>query len=199
VTVWYASKGRHEDAKKALRRLVGNVEGYDIEHEYLVIRNEVEQSMATANEQSENGWSVLFKSRVNLKRMVIATLPFTYQNFVGVPLIFGYTTYFFSLAKMEDPFLGSMIVQIILLVGILSSFYWVDKVGRRVLVIGGGVLMGALVFLVGGLAYLPPSTGNGIGLITLCGVSILRSNNEGFGRLTWSRSGHSFTQTHWPP
>lgn len=130
--------------------------------------------MATAKEQSDNGWSVLFKSRINMKRMIIATLPFTYQNVVGVPLIFGYTTYFFSLAKMEDPFLGSMIVQIILLVGIASSFYWVDKVGRRVLVVGGGVLMGSLVFIVGGLAYLPPSTGSGIGLIILCSVSVNR-------------------------
>lgn len=164
---WLASKGRHDEAKKALLRLVGNVSGYDVDHEYLVIRSEVENSMALAKEHSENGWKVML-TKLNMKRTIIATLPFTYQNFVGVPLIFGFTTYFFSLANVEDPFLGSLIIQLILLAGIISAFYWVDKVGRRILVIGGGAIMGTVTFLIGGLAFLKPSTASGIGLITLC-------------------------------
>lgn len=133
------------------------------------MRNEVENSIASAKESSQYGWVVLL-TKTNLKRVIIATLPFTFQNFVGVPLIFGFTTYFFQLANVEDPFLGSMIIQIILIVGICSSFYWVDKVGCRVLVLGGGGALGTLTFIIGGLAFMESTTASGIGLITLCAL-----------------------------
>lgn len=37
---------------------------------------------------------------------------------------FGYTTYFFQLANMDDPFLGNIIVQMILVVGIITGKSW---------------------------------------------------------------------------
>ena len=98
----------------------------------------------------------------------MATLPFTFQNFVGVSLIFGYTTYFFQLANLSDPFLGKLIIQLILLTGLIISFYFVDRVGRRKLVIWGGVIMGSVCFIVGGLGFREQTSASGIGLITLC-------------------------------
>lgn len=167
--VWLAGKGKHEQAKKALRRLVGNVDGYDLEHEYKVLLQELEQSAAAAQKASQYSWKALF-TKTNLKRAVIATLPYTFQNFVGVPLIFGNTTYFFSLANVEDPFLGKLIINLILLAGIISAFYWVDKVGRRILVIGGGVIMGLCTLAIGGLAFRKPDNASGISLVFLCSV-----------------------------
>jgi len=56
---WYASKGRHDEGKKALKRLVGNVEGYDIDREYSVIQYEMDESSATAKSGNENSdWKV---------------------------------------------------------------------------------------------------------------------------------------------
>lgn len=164
-----SGQGRHDEAKRSLRRLIGTVEGYDIDHEYEVLRDEVEKSAEAQRSLSENSWMAMLK-KVNMKRTIIATLPFTYQNFVGVPLIFGFTTYFFQLAKMEDPFLGNMIIQLILLVGIISALYWVDQAGRRILCIGGGFIMGCITFLIGGLAWLEDSKATGAALITLCSV-----------------------------
>ncbi|KNB20691.1 hypothetical protein FOXG_17554 [Fusarium oxysporum f. sp. lycopersici 4287] len=78
---WYASKGRHDEGKKALKRLVGNVEGYDIDREYSVIQYEMDESSATAKSGNENSdWKALFTSKINMKRAVISTLPFTFQN-----------------------------------------------------------------------------------------------------------------------
>ncbi|KAF5559111.1 general substrate transporter [Fusarium phyllophilum] len=143
---WYAPKGRHDEGKKALKRLVGNVEGYDVDREYSVIQYEMDESSATAKSSNENSdWKALFTNKINMKRAVISTLPFTFQNVVGVPLMFGYTTYFFQLAGVSDPFLGNMVNQMVLVVGIIISFYTVDKVGRRTLVIGGGAAMATIL------------------------------------------------------
>jgi hypothetical protein len=97
-------------------------------------------------------------------------MPYTFQNFVGVPLIFSNTTYFFSLANIEDPFLGKLIINLVLLAGIVSSFYWVDKIGRRFLVIAGGVIMGLCTVTIGGLAFRDPDTTGGIVLVVLCSI-----------------------------
>ncbi|KAF5012866.1 hypothetical protein FDECE_1156 [Fusarium decemcellulare] len=167
--VWYALKNRPEDAKKSLKRLIGNVEGYDVDHEYEVIKYEAEESTRIQHGHGNNEWRAFF-TRINIKRTVIATLPFTMQNFVGSPLFFNYSTYFFSLAKLDDPFLGNLIIQLVLVVGIITSFYLVDKAGRRTLVIYGGVVMCALCFIVGGLGFLTANAATGAALVTLCSL-----------------------------
>lgn len=115
-------------------------------------------------------WKALFTSKTNLKRAVISTLPFTFQNIVGVPLMFGYTTYFFQLAGVDDPFLGNIVKQMVLVVGILISFYTVDKVGRRTLVIAGGAAMAAICFVVGGLGFMKQTSASGMALVALCSL-----------------------------
>lgn len=115
-------------------------------------------------------WKALFTSKTNLKRAVISTLPFTFQNIVGVPLMFGYTTYFFQLAGVDDPFLGNIVKQMVLVVGILISFYTVDKVGRRTLVIAGGAAMAAICFIVGGLGFMKQTSASGMALVALCSL-----------------------------
>lgn len=83
---WYASKGRDEDGKKALRRLVGSVKDYDFDHEFAVIRYDFDQSVAKrAGEKSD--WAAIFKNKINLKRALVSAIPFTFQNIVGVPLM----------------------------------------------------------------------------------------------------------------
>ena len=79
---------------------------------------------------ASSDWKAFF-TPVNIKRTIASALPFTFQNVCGVPLMFGYTTYFFSTAGIEDLFLATLIQQILLLVGVCTSFYLVDRVGRR--------------------------------------------------------------------
>lgn len=118
---------------------------------------------------SRTEWRSLL-TKVNLRRTIIATLPFTFQNFVGVPLIFNYTTYFFSLAGVADPFMGSIIIQLILLLGIITGFYLIDVVGRRQLVLYGGASMGVLTAIVGGLGFIEVTSSSGTALVALCSI-----------------------------
>ncbi|KAG8353791.1 hypothetical protein FVEN_g8176 [Fusarium venenatum] len=134
----------------------------------------MDESSATAKSGNENSdWKALFTSKINMKRAVISTLPFTFQNIVGVPLMFGYTTYFFQLAGVSDPFLGNMAKQMVLVVGMIISFYTIDKIGRRTLVMGGGAAMAAICFVVGGLGFMKQTSASGIVLVALCSIWVV--------------------------
>lgn len=74
---WLAGKGKYAKGEKALKWLVGNVEGYDVSHEFKVIVAEVEESKALVAEKSSSDRRLIFRG-VNLKRSIIATLPFTF-------------------------------------------------------------------------------------------------------------------------
>lgn len=77
---WLCRKGHHDKAKKSLRFLIGNVDGYDLEHEYAVIRWDISESdrMLHAAGNGKNPWLLLFKG-ANLKRALISALPLCVQ------------------------------------------------------------------------------------------------------------------------
>jgi Na+/melibiose symporter-like transporter len=129
----------------------------------------MDESMALEKKsEGQSEWRALLTNKTNVKRAIISTLPFTFQNVVGVPLMFGYTTYFFQLAGVDDPFLGNIVKQIILVIGIILAFYTVDKVGRRTLVIYGGALMAAICLIFGGLGFMEQKSASGMALVALC-------------------------------
>jgi MFS family permease len=70
--------------------------------------------------------------------------------------------YFFSLIGLNNAFTANVIVYSVLLGGVLASFYLIDKVGRRPLLLGGCAFMSVCVFAVGGIGFtdLGPSAGN---------------------------------------
>ncbi|RSH82354.1 uncharacterized protein EHS24_007321 [Apiotrichum porosum] len=170
---WLADKGKDDKAKKSLRRLVGKVDGYDVDYEYSCIKAEMDQSKALLAAKTDNGWKALFKGS-NLKRALISTIPFTFQNFVGVPLVYGNTTYFFQTAGLQDAFLGSLIISIIGIFGIGISFlYLVERVGRRTLVLVGSGVCIVCCLIIGVLGTQDINDRLAIALITLCSVWVL--------------------------
>jgi hypothetical protein len=76
--VWLCKMGREEKSKKAMRRLVGNVRDYDIDHEYLVMKHHLAESQALMEKSSKLGWIACFKG-TNLRRTLISTIPFSMQ------------------------------------------------------------------------------------------------------------------------
>jgi MFS family permease len=77
--------------------------------------------------------------------------------------------YFFSLVGLQNvAFSSNLIVTGVLTAGILVSFYLVDKIGRRPLLIYGGVVMSACVFVVGGIGFTTITSGVGKVLVAMC-------------------------------
>ncbi|WVR06137.1 hypothetical protein IAU60_003167 [Kwoniella sp. DSM 27419] len=75
------------------------------------------------------------------------------SQFVGLSLFFSYTTYFFQLAGYPKPFEASLIQSCILLASLVGSFFVMDRVGRRYLLLGGGAIMTCCSFSVAGIAF----------------------------------------------
>jgi hypothetical protein len=78
--VWLSRRGYHDKAKQSLRFLIGNVEGYDLEHEYLVLQREIVESDKVLEGDGNNTsqWLRVLRG-VNLKRMLISSLPLCMQ------------------------------------------------------------------------------------------------------------------------
>jgi SP family general alpha glucoside:H+ symporter-like MFS transporter len=142
-----------------LKRLNGNVRGYDIELEYRVLNYEREQQRRFDTEASSASYAEIFRGP-NFRRTVISWLPLQFQGLGGLSFVLSYTTYFFQLAGIKKPFQGNVIVKTIQLSAQIISFYNIEKFGRRpLLIIGGlGMTLGCLAIAIIGSVphYTPP-------------------------------------------
>lgn len=78
--------------------------------------------------------------------------------------------YFFSLIGLKNTFTANLIIYCVLLGGVLASFYFVDKVGRRPLLLGGTAFMSVCVFAVGGLGFMTLTDAAGNALVAICAM-----------------------------
>jgi hypothetical protein len=85
------------------------------------------------------------------------------------------------IAGLKDPFIGKTCQTVVQLFGLVSAFYFVEKVGRRAFVLTAPLGLAALNFVIGGMGFLPNSSAVGSALISL------------------SVSGRSFTRYPWHP
>ncbi|MDN9015614.1 hypothetical protein Q0P45_14155, partial [Staphylococcus aureus] len=64
---YYARKGLDDHAKAALKKLNGGVDGYNIEHEYLVMKTELEHEQAQRRNVGASTYREIFMG-TNFKR-----------------------------------------------------------------------------------------------------------------------------------
>ncbi|KXJ90287.1 general substrate transporter [Microdochium bolleyi] len=140
--LYYARKGKHEDAKKSMLKLYGYAPGYDVEYEYRVIQHGIlaEQEFSSNNQSS---FFEIFQG-LNWRRTLAGCIGICSQWAAGAPIVFSYSTYFFAVAGLQDPFLVTIITFVLLLVSIFCALIACEHIGRRPLLIGGCFLM--LVF-----------------------------------------------------
>jgi hypothetical protein len=92
------------------------------------------------------------------------------QAFSGVVLFYGYTVYFFQQAGYDKPFEANLIFGCLQLVGTASSFFLLDLVGRRPLLIFGSGVCALCCWGLGGLAFAAEPSGKG--MVALCCIWI---------------------------
>lgn len=90
--------------------------------------------------------------------------------FVGVSLIFGYTTYFFKIVGLANSFIGSVIVYALLQIGIVASFFVVERLGPRPLLLTSGLIMSVICAAIGGLGFKTIDSRLGSVLVALCSI-----------------------------
>ncbi|WVW85797.1 hypothetical protein I302_107835 [Kwoniella bestiolae CBS 10118] len=162
---WAARRGNETKAKNSMRLLYGNVESYDVDREYLVLKHIIEEEGKNKSDVWFRQYLECFQG-VNLRRTIISFLPLAYQQFVGLALFFAYTTYFFQLAGYPRPFEASLIQTCILLLFLVISFFVIDKVGRRPLLLGGGAIMASCCFSTAGIGFMEKLPGAALVFLT---------------------------------
>jgi len=156
---YYLNRNEPDKAKKCLKYLNGGVKNYDVDLEYRVLNYEREQRENFNNEAAKTSYADIFKG-TDLRRTIVSWLPLQFQGLGGLSFVLSYTTYFFQLAGVANPFLGNVIVKCIQLSAQVVSWYNIEKFGRRPLLLIGGagmILMCAAIAGVGTAPnYVPP-------------------------------------------
>ncbi|KAH7137003.1 general substrate transporter [Dactylonectria estremocensis] len=144
--LYHARKGEHEKAKRSMVKLYGTAPDYDVEYEYRVIQHGIEVERAFNEASSDASFFEIFKG-LNWRRTLAGCMGICSQWTAGAPIVFGYSTYFFKVAGIKDPFLVTIITFVLLIISIFSSLIACEYIGRRPLLIGGCFLM--MVFDIG--------------------------------------------------
>ncbi|KAJ5290968.1 hypothetical protein N7478_000219 [Penicillium angulare] len=153
---WLLTKAQEEKAKKSLRRL-----GYN-EREQLKKIALIKITLEEVRGETEGATYIECFRRSNLRRTIISIMPLTIQALSGVIFTAGYSTYYMQLAGYSTTmsFKLQIAQQIVSLVGNVMSYFIIDRVGRRNMMIYGLVVLTVILMLTGGLAVVGSQTGN---------------------------------------
>lgn len=106
---WCLAHGKEARAKAVMLRVNRGCPDYDVEGELAVIAQEIADGKAVMEAASRFSYGALFRGP-NLRRLLISFGPFAWQQWSGVPVIFGYSSYFFAIAGLKNPFIGTLAV-----------------------------------------------------------------------------------------
>jgi hypothetical protein len=76
--VWLYKKGMVEKAQRSRRRLIGDVLGYDWDHEYAVFAQTIDKSLQASQQASRFSMLATLKG-TNLRRTLLSTMPLCIQ------------------------------------------------------------------------------------------------------------------------
>ncbi|OCF31834.1 sugar transporter [Kwoniella heveanensis BCC8398] len=146
---WLLYRGKEAKAERALAKIHGGSEYKDsLVQEQLAILNKAREEEAEAS-SSVSRWSDLYRNPVERRKFFATVGILVSQQISGVQFIFSYTTTFFALVGLKDTFIITIVVDVIEVVGVLASFFVVNRFGRRPLLIYTGIFMFITLVVVG--------------------------------------------------
>lgn len=145
---WCVGAGKLDRAKKELRKLNGNVPGYDVDQQIEVLCLAAEHERAVAVEQNREHWTAIFRG-TNGMRTLISLWTNMAQQFIGLTLFGTFGTYFFQQAGLADPFSIKCITSSLNIATVLIVVALADRTGRRWVACGGTTLCWLACVLIG--------------------------------------------------
>jgi SP family xylose:H+ symportor-like MFS transporter len=167
---WFAMKGRHDKALAVLNRLVGDEEAR-------ITMQEIEASLVVP---AHAGAGLLaFGSMV----IVVGVLLSVFQQFVGINAVLYYAPLMFKNlgASTDSALMQTVIVGIANVIFTVVAILTVDRLGRKPLLIIGGLVMGAAMVALGFLFQ-----GNAVGTGPLiAAIAYIAGFALSWGPVTW--------------
>lgn len=140
-----SGKNKDEKAMKSLKKLyTGDLE---VQQQYAIMKVTVEEESIIS--QQAGSYLDCFKLK-NLKRTILACGPFLMQPLSGVAYVGGYSTYYFELsgATTSEAYKISIGAQVLSMTGVVASWFLIDRIGRRPLLIMGMINLSILNLIV---------------------------------------------------
>lgn len=146
---WLASKGRWEECHDILAKVhaKGDKDDPVVLTEMLEIREAVDL------EQRYNASYLTLFNKQNWRRSVVGIMTQVWQQLAGGNIMMYYVVYVFEMAGLSGNvnLIASSIQYVIFLVFTLPVLFYIDHVGRRLLMLIGSAGMGGFIFAVGAL------------------------------------------------
>ncbi|KAF2172696.1 hypothetical protein M409DRAFT_49238 [Zasmidium cellare ATCC 36951] len=141
---------RTADARRSLVRLHGH-------HDLALIDAELNRLRKTADECEKIRSKTLLRGSLlrqcfqntDRRRTITAMTLAISQPYVGASFVVGYTTYFLGLLRVHEFFTVSLILQTVMLLSNLVSFFAIEALGRRILLNWGVRLLTACLLIIG--------------------------------------------------
>lgn len=131
---WQLSKGKDKDAKKSMSRLTS---AENVEEEIQLLKKGIE-----AEQQNTKSTSIFAVFRKSLwKTHLIGIGLQIIQHFGGLNVVIYYSTNIFTEAKVPRPDIWTAAISIISVVITFVSFFLLDRVGRRPLLLISEIIM----------------------------------------------------------
>ncbi|RSH81397.1 hypothetical protein EHS25_006929 [Saitozyma podzolica] len=165
---WHCAKGRKEEAQRILTKINGMVEGYDVELEYTRMLLEIEDTRVARMVQGGGTYRDVFRG-TNLRRLVVSFLPWHWQVAIGVPIMGTYSSYFYAMAGLSNPFNGTVATNCVGLVMLIAAVPLIERLGRRTLLIWVAPVCIASLLAIGGVVR-SGSSSTGGALVALASV-----------------------------
>ncbi|KAJ5595421.1 uncharacterized protein N7459_001629 [Penicillium hispanicum] len=153
---YFIRKGQKEKARESLARVRGQAADSEfISLELTEIEANFQYEMQVIPQNGYfSSWFNCFRGNIfhpnsNIRRTVLGTSLQMMQQWTGVNFVFYFgTTFFTQLGTIQNPFLLSMITTIVNVLSTPLSFYAIEKVGRRPLLLWGALGMVICQFIV---------------------------------------------------
>ncbi|KAI5481723.1 hypothetical protein MNV49_002949 [Pseudohyphozyma bogoriensis] len=138
---WLMSKGRRAEAEEVLNLVTGP-------------EDEAERKELLAVPPADDvGWSHIFEKGVR-GRTLLGTFLNVFQMTTGIDFVLFYSPTLFVQAGLDaatSSFIASGVTGIVVFLGTAVGTLFVDRAGRRPMIIGGGIAMTAALLLMGAL------------------------------------------------
>ncbi|KAK9475975.1 general substrate transporter [Lipomyces japonicus] len=146
---WLASKDRWDEALRVLAFLRTN--NNDINDPLVLAEyKEIEDQIRFEREEEVSSLRELFSKKMR-RRMFLGISVQTWSQLCGVNVLMYYIVYVLDSAGQTNTLLASSIQYIINMLMTIPSILWMDRWGRRPVLLLGAVFMGLWHFVMGGL------------------------------------------------
>ncbi|KAL3493465.1 general substrate transporter [Aspergillus germanicus] len=144
---WLVSKNREEKALASLRRL-----GYSDSQSTKKLAS-ITTTLEQVRAETEGATYLECFRRSNLRRTIISIAPLSIQALSGVIFASSYSTYYMQLAGYSNSmsFRLQIAQQVMSIVGNAMSYFMIDRLGRRNLMLLGLFVMTCILMVTGGL------------------------------------------------